>query len=87
MITRYEGTCDCFLPHSDDAYVVKYKAYDDPGRTYGEPEKCYPPESEMEILTVNGAEPELADSDMERIEEQCWEDFWTNAHGEFANIT
>jgi hypothetical protein len=52
-----------------------------PGRLYGPPEKCYPPEpGEVEILAIRSAqgatldiESELSRADVERIEEAALE--------------
>ena len=54
---------------------VTYQGYSDPGVVSGPVERCYPPEGEMEILsvTVNGIEQVITDSQREKIEEEAWE--------------
>jgi hypothetical protein len=57
---------------------VEYKGYSDPGRTYGPPENCYPPEGEIVILKMSGLPDGVTvaneDKAMEYIDEQCFED-------------
>jgi hypothetical protein len=69
--------------HEDEDYNVECSVTPgDPGRTYGPPERCYPPESpEVDLLMVydeDGRErPDLialVEADLDRIEEQAIED-------------
>ena len=56
------------VDHEIDLTIV-FSGYSDPGRTYGLPENCYPPESEVEFHTVavDGDEPIDFDAWSEKI--------------------
>ena len=61
--------------HYHDDCEVEYKGYGDPGCTYGPVEMCYPPEGEIEILsiTLDGQPFIAAESEGERIENTAFE--------------
>ena len=49
--------------------VVGYKGYSDPGKLYGPPEDCYPPEGEIEITYITGVdEKDIPDSELKDLE-------------------
>jgi len=62
----------------DEDAVVSFDYYPgDPGRTYGPPENCYPPEpDEIEILSVkiNDEEVELTEDELEKLEDRIYND-------------
>ena len=80
-----------------DVYVeATAHGYYDPGRTYGPPENCYPPEGEMDILSLKSS---VMDSDGQEItdpveiqrvldalpegliDDALWESFDDHSHG------
>ena len=69
--TTLRGACG----HDHDDCEVEYRGYSDPGRTYGPPEDCYPPEGEIEILSItcNGEPFIAAEKEAERIEQLAYE--------------
>ena len=60
---------------------VDYDATYDPGRSYGPPENCYPPESEMTINSIvwpAGITLDMAsDNQLEKMEQEAWEHYDT----------
>ena len=66
-----KGACG----HYHDDCEVEYKGYSDPGNTYGPPENCWPPEGEVEILSIifDGQPFIAAESEGERIEQLAFE--------------
>ena len=73
MIYRYNGTFETTLERADIAIEVsvKYSGYSDPGRCSGPPEMCYPPEGDMELLSVldlqTGLPVELTSDEEEKL--------------------
>ena len=65
-----------FYRSDDSCLIVEYEGYDDPGKTSGPWEDCYPPSDEMSILSIkqDGKDVEVSDEEMERIEQACWDD-------------
>lgn len=69
----------------EDSYIylevdAEYSGYYDKGRTYGEPEDCYPPEFEIEIGTIStvsciNVEEFLSDRHIEELTDCAIEDF------------
>jgi hypothetical protein len=60
--------------------TVTYRGYSDPGRTYGPPEECYPPEGEMDIAIdgiPDGVDFGDRDALHQRLEDQAWEHLLT----------
>ena len=54
--------------------TIKFAGYYDPGKLYGPPENCYPPEGEVEWEIVGlPAGVVLAKSEEEHIEESAFE--------------
>lgn len=53
--------------------TVRFSGYVDPGRCYGPPENCYPPEGEIEIDYTLPAGVEFADTLHEKLEDQAWD--------------
>src|SRR3990167_8077293 len=49
MIRHFHGTDTVTLELNIE---FSYDGYDDPGRTYGPPERCYPPEREMNVEII-----------------------------------
>lgn len=50
------GNDDCTHGDEDVSEAlldIEWEGYDDPGRTYGEPGDCYPPDSERNVLDVS----------------------------------
>mgnify|MGYP000582560309 CR=1 FL=1 len=64
---------------------VDYDATYDPGRSYGPPENCYPPESEMTINSIvpvtewpTGITLDMASAkQLEQMEQEVWEHYDT----------
>ena len=89
MIKRASGNfrTTVFLCDEDGAewaieVDVEWKGYSDPGRVSGPWEDCYPPEGEMEILSVKpvGDVPAWVTDDLlrsteEQLIEEAWEEF------------
>ena len=74
-----KGACG----HEHEDCEVSYKGYSDPGRTYGPPEDCYPPEGEVEIISITcDGEPFVAaETEAERIEKLAFEHLESDDHG------
>lgn len=54
--------------------VVEYKGYYDPGKLYGPPENCYPPEGEVEVLAIRGIDKaDIPLAEFKRLEDLMWE--------------
>lgn len=78
-----QHSCSITLPSGefDVTYRLEGKCYSDPGKLYGPPEYCYPPEGEatvysvgiLEVTDVNGdivpAEPVLGTKILAKIHE------------------
>ena len=85
--TTYSGT-NTFTyedtSHEDGLeYTVEYRysGYYDPGRTYGPPENCYPPEGDHEV-EIDKIEPMPPKWLFEKIEEALMEWSEENDHGD-----
>lgn len=76
---KFKGSITYFLPN-DLPLLVTYEGHDDPGQLSGPPENCYPPDSEMNVLstTLNGEPYEPTEEQLQLIEEACWEDTHEN---------
>lgn len=81
MVTKRDsGTADEFTVMGITV-TVDWTGYSDPGRLYGPPEDCYPPESELEITEVC-VDGEPVDYDkvfsvrwIDELEEKIWSIF------------
>lgn len=86
--------------HNGEEYEIdveiEYSAFRDPGKTSGPPEDCYPPDNEMEILSVkpvNLLPPgitldqfnEIVESNIDAIEEKAWEHFDSTGDDYYEN--
>ena len=81
MIKRARGEFRTWVEDvngNEHEITVRYRGYSDPGRLYGPPENCYPPESEIELEyegIPEGVDFGDLDAIHERIEEEAWEHF------------
>lgn len=75
----YIITFDTYIGDDEDVTVgVSYFYAGDPGRTYGPPENCYPPEApemDWELIDKDGkpVDRDLDSHDIEKIEEEIFE--------------
>jgi len=84
MIKRGKGSFNWTIEDKDGKeYIltIEYRGYSDPGRVSGPPEDCYPPEGEIEILSITGAPDDviyaLTDTQLDAIDERAFEDLDT----------
>lgn len=79
-VTRGGNTFQISVEINDEEreLEITYEGYYDPGKTYGPPEDCYPPEGEITIKSVtfaSGQPFEPTPKQEEALLDLCWEDF------------
>jgi len=80
-VSHRECAFGLMLSNDDEVdVIVTYSGYDDPGRTTGLPENCYPPEGEINVEDIRWMDGRKADyesldqEEQARIEERLWDD-------------
>ena len=88
---KFQVTLQLEGSDEDTCVAIEAEGYDDPGRTYGPPENCYPAEGECNILSSKDAETgreipwSLIEPHLSKIEDTFFEELYEQTKDNYAD--